>query len=1000
MPSIHSSKFGRLCRSFAVALALAVTGGAVADDEGGWGGWGGWGGSSLDIDSASWSGYRDRLTVSGSCSGSSNVTVTNADTGAVVGSDNCSRGSWEVRKSYSSNSSVACRVHAEQSGSSDERNVSNAPSNCDDGGGSGSASCTISPQNPSINTGESVTWSATYTGFSGTPNYSWTFEGGNPGSSSSSTRTVSYANGGDYATSLTLSRYGTTATCSTTVQVGGQQQSGTSINSTSQSCGTADESGNGIVCNDNPVPERPIVGNSGNHTVVAINDLGMHCGDLDTRISSILPPFQVLLAQVIQKGSQPQILSPNQVDVFYSAASNPDDPILGMNPDTVFRGLTADGSVYKTNFWDYPVPAGTYDAFYPAYNPLVGPSAPLTPLAGPPFNITYDVGLPVPNVENLYLNGFLSASLQDMPGVLNPYVANDPQQIEEHLNDKPFFSTFPFGYVANNVNWFEAAGIPFSAYDDAGRENAYPLVRVEARSTGGSTLATLDTVLPISGEASCKNCHADPMDPNFTGSRTTGPTDELESAGLPVVSSDEDPLFQAGKVPVDVAIEWATDINVLRLHDKEHGADYVAFCDGSVSPCPPDPCTISDTNPDGSDSCLTNQALVQQKPVVCQVCHYTPALDLAQLGPLAGPEGTVPNGRNQVAHESNSRVLHNHHAQFTDLFPPLSPPVQDGNGGISNQSTRMTQIEESCYQCHPGKNVQCLRGAMFDGGMLCNDCHGGMQQVGADFTQGVSPQNPGAFKLGLGNYYDPANTSQPRVPWANEPGCGSCHTGDYSNNLAGGSNVITNVADSMGNADNIRLRQAWRVGDAMAKPIVPSNKRFAENAIPASFNGAPNPGAGTSSTGAANPKLYRVSTGHGGVFCEGCHGATHAEFDSDAPSLKNDDVAAIQLQGHSGTVTECTTCHGTAMNSQITLNGPHGMHPVGDNTRFADGGHEHLAENNLQACQACHGPGGRESNQAVGTVLSVAKADRDFRGLEHGGRVAKGEPIGCRTCHD
>jgi len=903
MPSTHSSKFGRLCRSFAVALALAVTGAAVADDDG------------------------------------------------------------------------------DHDGRHDGRH---------DGGG-GSATCTISPQNTSIDPGESVTWSATYTGFSRTPYFSWSFEGGTPGSSTSRTRTVSYANAGTFTTSLTLSRRGTTATCSTTVQVGSQQQSGTSINSTSQSCGTADESGNGIICNDNPVSERPIVGNSGNHTVVAINDLGMHCGDLDTRISSILPPFQVLLAQVIQKGSQPQILSPNQVDVFYSAASNPDDPILG--DTTVFRGLTADGSVYKTNFWDYPVPAGTYDAFYPAYNPLVGPSAPLTPLAGPPFNITYDVGLPVPNVENLYLNGFLSASLQDMPGVLNPYVANDPQQIEEHLNDKPFFSTFPFGYVANNVNWFEAAGIPFSAYDDAGRENAYPLVRVEARSTTGSTLATLDTVLPISGEASCKNCHADPMDPNFSGSRTTGPTDELESAGLPVVSSDEDPLFQAGKVPVDVAIEWATDINVLRLHDKEHGADYVAFCDGSVSPCPPDPCTISAANPNGSASCLTNQALVEEKPVVCQVCHYTPALDLAQLGPLAGPAGSVPNGRNQVAHESNSRVLHNHHAQFTTLFPPLDPPVQDGNGGISNQSTRMTQIEESCYQCHPGKNVQCLRGAMFDGGMLCNDCHGGMQQVGADFTQGVSPQNPGAFKLGLGNYYDPANTSQPRVPWANEPGCGSCHTGDYSNNLAGGSNVITNVADSMGNADNIRLRQAWRVGDATAKPIVPSNKRFAENAIPASFNGTPNPGAGTSSTGAANPKLYRVSTGHGGVFCEGCHGATHAEFDTDAPSLSNDDVAAIQLQGHAGTIVECSTCHGSAMNSRITLNGPHGLHPVGDNTSFANGGHEDLAEHNSGACAACHGGGSRSSN--TGTVLSVAKADRNLRGT----LVRKGEPVGCSACH-
>jgi hypothetical protein len=295
---------------------------------------------------------------------------------------------------------------------------------------------------------------------------------------------------------------------------------------------------------------------------------------------------------------------------------------------------------------------------------------------------------------------------------------------------------------------------------------------------------------------------------------------------------------------------------------------------------------------------------------------------------------------------------------------------------------------------------------MFDGGMLCNDCHGDMLAVGADFTEGVSPENPGAFKLGLGNYYDPVNTDQPRVPWANKPGCGSCHTGDYFDNLAGGQDVITNLADATGNTDGIRLRVAYRVDqdghsiDGLAKPIVPTNTRFAENPIPDSFNGVPNNGAGTSSTGARNPKLYRVSTGHGGVFCEGCHGATHAEFDSDAPALSNDDVTSQQLQGHTGTIVECSTCHGNAMNNRNTLGGPHGMHPVGDDTEFADGGHEHLAEDNLQACQACHGPGDYESSNAVGTVLSLAKADRDFRDLKDGGLVAKGEPIGCRTCHN
>jgi hypothetical protein len=188
--------------------------------------------------------------------------------------------------------------------------------------------------------------------------------------------------------------------------------------------------------------------------------------------------------------------------------------------------------------------------------------------------------------------------------------------------------------------------------------------------------------------------------------------------------------------------------------------------------------------------------------------------------------------------------------------------------------------------------------------------------------------------------------------------------------------------DTNGNTDGIRLRQAWKTGDAKATPIVPTNKRFAEPAVPAFYNGFANPGAG-------NPRLYRVSTGHGGVMCEGCHGATHAEWPNANPNA-NDNVTATQLQGHTGTIVECGTCHGNAMNSQITLGGPHGMHPVGDNTSFANGGHEDL---DTGGCAVCHGPGSRSSN--TGTVLSLAKADRNLRGT----LVRKGEPVGCAVCH-
>jgi hypothetical protein len=218
------------------------------------------------------------------------------------------------------------------------------------------------------------------------------------------------------------------------------------------------------------------------------------------------------------------------------------------------------------------------------------------------------------------------------------------------------------------------------------------------------------------------------------------------------------------------------------------------------------------------------------------------------------------------------------------------------------------------------------------------------------------------------------------VPWANEPGCGSCHTGDVRNNLSGTANTIANTRDIDGNVDGLRLRQAYVTGDPKATPIVPTNKRFAEPAVPASFNGFANPGAG-------NPQLYRVSTGHGGVMCEGCHGATHAEFPNGNPNA-NDNVMANQLQGHTGPIVECSTCHTNATNglspdgSLSSMQGPHGMHAVGDNTGFADG--DHRRSMNANACRDCHGQNGE------GSVLSRTAADRDFSGLKHAYPVSTG----------
>ena len=1047
------------------------------------------------------------------------------------------------------------------------------------------ATCTVSPANPTINMGQSVSWTNTRSGFpSGTYTYAWTFPGGNPSSSTNSSRSVSYAKAGTSTTSLRVTRGGTSATCTSTVTVrdtqaptvpggftataagatqvnlawsastdnvgvtgyrverctgssctnfaqiatptitsysdtgriprttyryrvravdaAGKLSSYSSIrNATTTAADTAaptvsissaapgpfaaptsvainasasdnvgvtrvefydgatlkgtdtiapysyswsivaadagshpwtakayDAANNVgtsagltlVVNGTSPTPNVSINSTSQNaldvgvdpyavgsvtegpkpknanslsptagtgttgYQVVAINDLGMHCGDLDTRVSSILPPFQVLLAQVIQKGAKPTILGPTQASVSYTAASNANDPILSkpLEPATgyPFTGLTGSGDVFKTNFWS--VAFNAYDPFYPP-----GVLANFYDPNNPADNA--DDSLPVPNVEDLYIgpdglvnsgDEFLSAVQHAMPGIANPYLANAAQTAEEHYGDKPFFVNFPFGYVANGVNWFEGAGVPFAAFDDFGRENPYPLVRVQAKNSTGTVLATVDTVLPISGEASCKNCHGDPLD--VPDSLHPGAANaKLIAAGLPVADSADDDLGLAGTVPVAVSVEYATDINVLRLHDVMHGAAY-RDTNGAATACS----GITPATPNGNTNCLTNRALDQGKSVVCQVCHYTPALDLAQFGPLGGDAANpdaAANGRVQRIQKSNSRVLHMAHSKLTTLFPAMPAPTADSaaTGLPGNQAAREAVLEQTCYQCHPGTNTKCMRGAMADGGMVCQDCHGELAQVGNDFTANVSAAKP--FPAG-------ADLTK-RVPWANEPGCGSCHTGDATSNMASTAGTAVNGYDTNGNADGIRLIRAYLNTDANAKPIVPANKRFAENTVPASFNGFANPGAG-------NQKLYRVSTGHGGVMCEGCHGATHAEWDADSSPLQNDNVTGNQLQGHSGTVSECSTCHTTSAMSSRTMDGPHGMHLVND-SRFIDGdNHGSLAkvENGKPgggSCGACHG------SDHTGTVLSRVPVARTFTG-EHGGTLQAGDPVACNLCHE
>ncbi len=90
-----------------------------------------------------------------------------------------------------------------------------------------------------------------------------------------------------------------------------------------------------------------------------------------------------------------------------------------------------------------------------------------------------------------------------------------------------------------------------------------------------------------------------------------------------------------------------------------------------------------------------------------------------------------------------------------------------------------------------------------------------------------------------------------------------------------------------------------------------------ENTVPPTFDGLPNPGAG-------NPMLYRVSKGHGGVFCEACHGqngegtvlsAMHTDrvlAYEDSTAFCPDGVSQLFPEGHQVT---CSDCHANELES-------------------------------------------------------------------------------------
>lgn len=269
----------------------------------------------------------------------------------------------------------------------------------------------------------------------------------------------------------------------------------------------------------------------------------------------------------------------------------------------------------KGNFWDYE-------------NMLFGLSLP------------DDTGLPVPGPDSF-----------KMPGTNN---------VRQAMLFEPGF------------NWFAAYGVPISPYDDNGKPNQYPMMRLMVTNTSGHVLAMTDIVLPVSDEMDCKLCHA-------SGS---GPAAEPD-------------------------LGWVWDahpgrdyrLNILRMHDQF----------GLTNPVYVAALSTKGFNSEG----LYATAAGDGQPVLCAACHLSEAL------PGSGVAGIPPL----------TEAMHSGHEVAIDPRNGMSL-----GSDVNRQScyTCHPGSETRCLRGAMGRAVA-SDGSML---MQCQSCHGSMAEVGSPLRTG------------------------------------------------------------------------------------------------------------------------------------------------------------------------------------------------------------------------------------------------------------------------
>ena len=355
-----------------------------------------------------------------------------------------------------------------------------------------------------------------------------------------------------------------------------------------------------------------------------------------------------------------------------------------------------------------------------------------------------------------------------------------------------------------------------------------------------------------------------------------------------------------------------------------------------------------------------------------------------------------------VSDEMDCRACHGSTSGYADARP--SAGWENDPDAEKDFKYNILRLHDQKFPTAVSDNLSALKSAGYNGydsaglyasakagnPVLCATCHASNALPGTGIA-GIKPLTESLHSLHA-NVTDPTN-GKTLASSANRSACYRCHPGATTKCLRGAmgkqSNIQCQSCHGSMKAVGAHGRKGW-LDEPNCQACHQNGKRYT-TAVTNSATGTLRSALDTrfatkANTPMAGVSLYRFSTGHGKMQCSACHGSTHAIFPS---SHSEDNLQSIAVQGHAGTIAECTACHDTV--PRTSSGGPHGMHSVG---QYWVGAHEDVAERNSAQCKSCHGADYR------GSDLSKTFSARTFSTEWGTKRFSAGHAVSCYDCHN